>query len=102
MIARKKEHCSVKWTDWRLMPKGDKQALINFTKRFFEIPHNAGVEKWILHSIACKWKEHKFEPKSKYLRLARLERRLSSQFRLDSFLISGHLWYSIGFLKNQR
>ncbi|KAK9160744.1 hypothetical protein Syun_007085 [Stephania yunnanensis] len=31
-IARKKEHCSVEWTDRRLMPKEDKQALINFTK----------------------------------------------------------------------
>ncbi|KAK9132767.1 hypothetical protein Scep_012295 [Stephania cephalantha] len=31
-IARKKEHCSVEWMDWRLMPKEDKQALINFTK----------------------------------------------------------------------
>ncbi|KAK9118845.1 hypothetical protein Scep_016938 [Stephania cephalantha] len=71
-------------------------------KRFFEIPHDAGVEKLILQSIACKWKEHKFELKSKYLRLTRLERRLRNQFRLDSLLISGHIWYTIGFLKNQR
>ncbi|KAK9107880.1 hypothetical protein Syun_023891 [Stephania yunnanensis] len=35
---------------------------------FFETAHDGGVEKWILQFVARKWKEHKFELKSKYFK----------------------------------
>ncbi|KAK9101244.1 hypothetical protein Scep_024674 [Stephania cephalantha] len=94
----KYEHCSVEWTDWRLMPKEDKQDLINFTKRFFEIPNDGGVEKWILQSVARKWKEHKFELKSKYFKADKtreeIEKSIPIGFFPNQWKAMVHYWFS--------
>ncbi|KAK9113825.1 hypothetical protein Syun_020622 [Stephania yunnanensis] len=101
-IARKKEHCSVEWTNWRLMPKEDKQGLINFTKRFFEIPNDGGVEKWILDHCLRKWKEHKFELKSKYFKADKtreeIEKSIPIGFFPNQWKAMVHYW----FFENQR
>ncbi|KAK9094641.1 hypothetical protein Scep_026110 [Stephania cephalantha] len=67
-VARKTEFCSIEWTDWRLMPKDKKQILISLSKKYFEIPDDARARKWILESIARKWKDYKFELKAKYFK----------------------------------
>ncbi|KAK6162032.1 hypothetical protein DH2020_001873 [Rehmannia glutinosa] len=62
-VARKKEFCSVEYSNWRKMPSEDKDILWKLTKAYFEIPDNPYVKNWVLSSIRVKWKNHKHELK---------------------------------------
>ncbi|KAK9082668.1 hypothetical protein Scep_029139 [Stephania cephalantha] len=57
-----------------------------------------GVEKWILQSVACKWKEHKFELKSKYFKADKtkeeIEKSIPIGFFPNQWKAMVHYWFS--------
>ncbi|KAK9114299.1 hypothetical protein Syun_021096 [Stephania yunnanensis] len=67
-------------------------------KRFFEIPIDGGVEKWILQSVVRKWKENKFELKSKYFKADKtreeIEKSIPIGFFPNQWKAMVHYWFS--------
>ncbi|KAF2302379.1 hypothetical protein GH714_035419 [Hevea brasiliensis] len=60
LLQEKKEFCSIEWLDWRKMPSNNKEDLIKLTKKYFEIPDNIEVQKWVLESITRSGKTSNF------------------------------------------
>ncbi|KAK9107871.1 hypothetical protein Syun_023882 [Stephania yunnanensis] len=64
---------------------------------FFETAHDGGVEKWILQFVARKWKEHKFELKSKYFKADKTREEIEKSIPIglcpNQWTTTIHYWF---------
>ncbi|XP_042021142.1 uncharacterized protein LOC121768662 isoform X2 [Salvia splendens] len=63
-IARNGRYCPLYVNNWRAMPKGKKDDMLEFVKARFTIPIIA--EKWVVASIGVKWRSWKHYLKTRY------------------------------------